>query len=94
MVSPHAALVATAMVLLYGCAAQTAPRTIASDRQVSPRAGGVTITDLSPRFLVFYDSASAASLDASERWLMWKRLYGFAAVPPTPFGDSLARRLL
>jgi hypothetical protein len=25
---------------------------------------------------------------------MWKRLYGFAAVPPTPFGDSLARRLL
>jgi hypothetical protein len=82
------------MVLLYACAGQTAPRTIASDQQVSPRPGGVTITDLSPRFLAFYDSATAASLDPSERWMMWKRLYGFAAVPPTPFGDSLARRLL
>ena len=94
MASPHSALIATAMVLLYACARQTAPRTITSDQQVSSQPGGVTITDLSPRFLAFYDSATAATLDASERWLMWKRLYGFAAVPPTPFGDSLARRLL
>jgi hypothetical protein len=94
MASPQTALIATAMVLLYACAGQTATRTIASDRQVSSRAGGVAVTDLSPRFLAFYDSATAADLDSSQRWLMWKRLYGFAAVPPTPFGDSLARRLL
>jgi hypothetical protein len=94
MTSPQTALIATAMVLLYACAGQTAPRTIAPDRQASSRPGGVTVTDLSPRFLAFYDSATAADLDASQRWLMWKRLYGFAAVPPTPFGDSLARRLL
>jgi hypothetical protein len=94
MASPHTELIAAAMVLLYGCAGQTAQRTITSDRQVSPRPGGVKITDLSQRFLTFYDSATAASLDASQRWIMWKRLYGFAAVPPTPFGDSLARRLL
>jgi hypothetical protein len=63
-------------------------------RYLDSQQQGVTITDLSPRFLAFYDSARAASLDGSERWKMWKRLYGFAAVPPTPFGDTLARRLL
>jgi hypothetical protein len=89
----RSALVATATVLL-GCTGRIAYRTIASDRQTSPQAGGVEITDLSPRFLAFYDSANATTLDAAERWVMWKRLYGFAAVPPTPFGDSLARRLL
>lgn len=94
MASPHTVLIATATVLICGCAGQTAPRTIASDRQSSPQSGGVHITDLSPRFLAFYDSATTANLNPSERWIMWKRLYGFAAVPPTPFGDSLARRLL
>jgi hypothetical protein len=83
-----------ATMLFSDCAAQPAARTIDSARQLSPQAGGVTVTDLSPRFLAFYDSARAPKLDASERWMMWKRLYGFAAVPPTPFGDSLARRLL
>jgi Predicted Zn-dependent protease (DUF2268) len=83
-----------ATMVFFGCAAQHVHGTIAADRQVLPQPGGVTITDLSPRFLAFYDSASAKNLDASERWIMWKRLYGFAAVPPTPFGDSLARRLL
>jgi hypothetical protein len=84
----------TVTMVLYGCAAQTAPRTITADPQLLSQPGGVAITDLSPRFLAFYDSARAKSLDASERWILWKRLYGFAAVPPTPFGDSLARRLL
>lgn len=87
-------LIAAATTLLSGCAAQPAPPTISPARQLSSQSGGVTVTDLSPRFLAFYDSANAASLDASARWIMWKRLYGFAAVPPTPFGDSLAHRLL
>jgi hypothetical protein len=56
--------------------------------------GGVAVVDLSSRFLAFYDSATTGRLDPQARWTLWKRLYGFAAVPPTPFGDSLARRLL
>jgi hypothetical protein len=81
-------------MLFCGCAARPAAQTIDSVPQPTPQAAGVTVTDLSPRFLVFYDSARTTSLDPSARWAMWKRLYGFAAVPPTPFGDSLARRLL
>ena len=54
----------------------------------------VDVVDLSPKFLAFYDSAVARHLDPDARWALWKRTYGFAAVPPTPFGDSLARRLL
>jgi predicted Zn-dependent protease DUF2268 len=54
----------------------------------------VTVEDLTPRFLAFFDSANAAGADADQRWVLWKRLYHFAAIPPTPFGDTLARRLL
>jgi hypothetical protein len=56
--------------------------------------GRVEIVDLTQRFLVFYDSAMAQGADSGSRWELWRRLYGFAAVPPTPFGDSLKRRLL
>lgn len=54
----------------------------------------VGVVDLSPRFLAFYDSASTRAMDGDARFALWKRLDGFAAVPPTPFGDTLARRLL
>jgi hypothetical protein len=54
----------------------------------------VEIVDLTGRFLAFYDSANARAADPDTRWQLWRRLYNFAAVPPTPFGDSLARRLL
>jgi hypothetical protein len=83
-----------AALLSCGCFAQPAGHAIDSATQVSPQTARLTVTDLSPRFIAFYDSAQAAKLDPSERWAMWKRLYGFAAVPPTAFGDSLARRLL
>lgn len=58
------------------------------------KAQTVDVVDLSPKFLAFYDSAIARHLDPDERWALWKRTYNFAAVPPTPFGDSLARPLL
>ena len=61
--------------------------------ELSP-ASRVTVVDLTPRFVAFYDSATARPLTADERWILWKRLDGFAAVPPTPFGDTLARTLL
>lgn len=52
----------------------------------------LTIVDLAPRFLDFYAAAQDASPD--ERWALWGRKYGFAAVPPTPEGQKIARTLL
>ncbi len=75
-------------------AAQVGAATAPASAAVPSAGSRVTVTDLSPKFLAFYDSASARPLDPEARWALWKRLYGFAAVPPTPFGDSLARRLL
>lgn len=60
----------------------------------TPTSSRIAIVDLTPKFLTFYDSASALHLNADDRLVLWKRLYGFAAVPPTAFGDSLARRQL
>ncbi len=54
----------------------------------------VTVVDLSGKFLAFFDSASKTPLDLDAQWALWQRLYGFAARPPGPFGDTLARRLL
>jgi len=54
----------------------------------------VKIKDLSPKFLSFYNEATRLNLSESKRWLLWKERYDFAAVPPTPQGDSIARRLL
>ncbi|HEV2670531.1 MAG TPA: DUF2268 domain-containing putative Zn-dependent protease, partial [Gemmatimonadales bacterium] len=59
-----------------------------------PQDPAVQIEDLTPQFLRFYDSAASQHADPQRRWDLWRRLYGFAAVPPTPYGDSLARRLL
>jgi hypothetical protein len=58
------------------------------------QAARVEIVDLTGRFLAFYDSANRRHADPDTRFQLWRRLYGFAAVPPGPFGDSLARRLL
>ena len=52
----------------------------------------VAINDLSPRFLDFY--AAAQGLDPDARFAAWQERYGFAAVPPGPRGDAIARRLL
>jgi len=54
----------------------------------------VTFRDLSPKFLSFYKAASAEHTSLDQRWKFWKQLYDFAAVPPTPAGDTIARRLL
>jgi hypothetical protein len=77
-----------ATLLIAGCTGTSRPRV------VTPPQGAVVLDDLSPRFLAFYDSSVAGRLTPDDRWLVWKRAYGFAAVPPTPFGDTLARRLL
>jgi hypothetical protein len=51
------------------------------------------VTDLSPKFLAFYDAA-AAEPDADRRWALWKQHYDFAALPPVPQRDSMARAML
>lgn len=76
----------------YDSHADTSSRN--TDAGVAGTTTAVSVVDLSPKFLIFYDSAVASSLDPDARWALWKRRYGFAAVPPTPFGDSLARRLV
>jgi hypothetical protein len=56
--------------------------------------GGITldIVDLSPRFLDFYEASK--SLHPDRRFEEWQKRYGFAAVPPTAEGMSIARNLL
>lgn len=51
------------------------------------------VTDLSPKFLAFYDLAEAEP-DPDRRWALWKEHYDFAALPPVPQRDSMARAML
>ena len=53
----------------------------------------VEIADITPRFLAFYEAARTAA-DADARFALWTEHYGFAAVPPGPRGQEIARRLL
>lgn len=53
----------------------------------------LSIVDLTPKFLTFYEQAQGVT-DQEERWKLWQALYGFAAVPPTPQGKVRARELL
>lgn len=73
---------AAALALAAPAAAQEEPRVT------------LQVTDLSPRFLRFYDAAVAENADAERRWALWKEHYGFAALPPVPQRDSMARALL
>jgi imidazolonepropionase-like amidohydrolase len=50
------------------------------------------VQDLTSKFLKFYEAAQGA--DPERRWQLWKELYNFAAVPPIPEGQQMARRLL
>lgn len=52
------------------------------------------VKDITPKFLAFYDTAIRQGASEQERWTLWKRMYDFAATPPTPQGDSIARKLL
>jgi hypothetical protein len=54
----------------------------------------ITIKDLTPKFLTFYRAAKGAHLSPDQRFKLWKQDDGFAAVPPTPQGDQIARKLL
>lgn len=51
------------------------------------------VVDVSPRFLAFYDAARDEP-NPDVRFALWQRHYGFAAVPPGPRGEAMARDLL
>ena len=77
-----------ALVAMPAAAAKLAVTPLVESRD------GVTVSlrDLSPRFLDFYVAAQGLAPDA--RFAVWQDRYGFAAVPPTPKGEAVARRLL
>lgn len=54
----------------------------------------VTVKDLTPKFLAFYEASSRSAVDPETKWTLWKQMYDYAAVPPTPQGDAIARQLL
>lgn len=60
----------------------------------SPAEVTLSITDLSPKFMTFYGAAEREHASPDRRWELWKQMYGFAAVPPTPEGSMMARTLL
>jgi len=51
------------------------------------------VVDLSPQFLAFY-AAAKDEPDADKRFKLWQDMYGFAAVPPGPRGQAMARQIL
>jgi hypothetical protein len=53
----------------------------------------VHLVDLSPKFLDFW-AAAKDERDPDRRYALWKEKYGFAAVPPGPQGEEIARKLL
>jgi hypothetical protein len=54
----------------------------------------VMIEDISPKFVDFYDAASAPGVTPDQRWALWKSKYDFAAVPPIATRDKIAREQL
>jgi len=47
-----------------------------------------------PKFVRFYRDASRPGVTEAQRWALWQKEYGMAAVPPTPDGEKLARTQL
>ena len=98
----HARRLIGIAVLLTGCARGTggrsalqplAPSSAGWPAAVGPRVS-LEVEDRTPKFLAFYRAATIEPLSEPQRWLLWKRMYDFAAVPPGVGGDTIARRLL
>ncbi len=57
-------------------------------------AGDLEIDDRVDSFVKFYAEAGRAKLSRDQRFALWQRDGGLAAVPPGPKGDAMARSLL
>lgn len=53
----------------------------------------IDFVDLTPKFLAF-EEAARNEADPDKRFAIWQEKYGFAAVPPGPKGQEMARALL
>jgi hypothetical protein len=91
-------------LLLGAAAAALAPSNIALADAGAPKPapkrwdetqGNLTVhvLDLSPQFLAFWAVAKDEP-DPEKRYALWKEMYGFAAVPPGPQGEAMAKQLL
>ena len=86
------------LVVILLLAALAAPSALIAqkipEQSSEARRGSLTLetVDLTPQFLAFH--AAALGKDADARFALWQSLYGFAAVPPGPEGDRIARRML
>lgn len=54
----------------------------------------ITVFNLVPKFLSFYEKAKDPAIDEATRWSLWKEHYNFASVPPGEQGQQMARNLL
>ena len=52
------------------------------------------VENIVPRFMKFYRAADSGNLDPAQRWTLWQKDDGIAAVPPTPLGKHLAHKRL
>src|ERR1700760_3282923 len=87
------ALAALAAVSLSAGAALAADKPAPLKSTLTDRALTVDVVDVSPQFLAWY--AAARDLpDADARFRLWQQIYGFAAVPPGPQGEAIARTLV
>lgn len=80
------------LALLVAAAAWCATITTLAQPSATPSVS-LSVTDLSPKFLALYDEAVKEKASPDARWELWKRMYHFAAVPPTPEGEKMARSL-
>ncbi len=93
MIDRRLALLSLAAVLAPG--ATLAAPALAEPRRYDLNNGKLIlhVVDLSPKFLAFY-AAAKDEPDADKRFALWTSMYGFAAVPPGPRGDAMARKLV
>lgn len=90
--SPMRLLFAAAMAALVSTVPARAEKVSPRRQEVAREQVRLQIVDLTPQFLTFYAAAEGADHDS--RFKLWQEHYGFAAVPPGPEGDKIARRML
>lgn len=89
---PFHAFAAAAAALLLSAPAMAEKLPLQRSEMVEGTAR-IEVRDLTPRFLKFYEAAEDES-DPDRRFALWQEHYGFAAVPPGPRGEQIAREML
>jgi hypothetical protein len=85
-------LIRITIICFLGCAGIFARA--AQVQPVSAPPLELTVVDLSPKFMNFYDEATRGQASSEQRWALWQKYFDFAAVPSTPDGQAVARQML